>query len=262
LAIGFDSDRWSGISLITHAGTPNRAVISFLLRVERDEREIVIAVKDTGIGISADKREGIFELFSQVDSSLERSKGGLGIGLHLAKRLVEMHGGRIEVTSEGLNRGSTFTVRLPAAEAAATIAPRPSSEAALAAPSPLRVLVVDDNRDGAEMLAAVLEMDRHVVALTFDGPSAITTAETFQPDVILLDIGLPHMNGFDVCRHIRQTPWGKRMKLVALTGWGQDSDRARSAEAGFDAHLVKPVDHKALSQLLRSTERVQLEDRL
>jgi CheY-like chemotaxis protein/two-component sensor histidine kinase len=228
------------------------------LSVARADHEALISVKDSGIGISVDKLSSIFGLFSQVDASFERSQGGLGIGLHLAKRLVEMHGGHIAVSSEGLNRGSTFTVHLPALEAPATIAPSApiaAPEASTTSASPLRVLVVDDNRDAAEMLAAVLEMDRHVVELAYDGPSAIAEAEAFRPDMVLLDIGLPLMNGFDVCQQIRRTEWGKRMKLVALTGWGQESDRARSAAAGFDAHLVKPVDHRALAEVIDSTAR-------
>ena len=221
--------------------------------VERDGDQVRIFVKDTGIGIPKDKLGSIFELFSQVDESLERSHGGLGIGLHLAKRLVEMHGGEISVTSAGPNQGSTFVVRLPALEASTATAASSRSRDAVATAAPLRVLVVDDNRDGAEMLAALLEIDKHVVELAFDGPSALSAAEAFKPDMVLLDIGLPVMNGFDVCQQIRRHEWGQRMNVVALTGWGQESDKARSAAAGFDAHLVKPVSQEALLRVLAST---------
>jgi CheY-like chemotaxis protein len=221
--------------------------------VERDDGQVLIFVKDTGIGIPKDKLGSIFELFSQVDESLERSQGGLGIGLHLAKRLVEMHGGEISVTSAGPNQGSTFVVRLPAVDASAATAASDRSGDAPGTAASLRVLVVDDNRDGAEMLAALLEIDGHVVELAFDGPSALAAAEAFKPDMVLLDIGLPVMNGFDVCQQIRRHEWGQRMNMVALTGWGQESDRARSAAAGFDAHLVKPVDQEALLRVLAST---------
>ncbi|MEO6025891.1 MAG: response regulator, partial [Candidatus Binatia bacterium] len=190
-------------------------------------------------------------MFSQVDRSLERAQGGLGIGLTLVKRIVELHAGSITVASAGLGKGSEFVVRLPvllaAPEGAARSAPTPLTQ-----PSSLRILVIDDNRDAAESLAMLLEMAGNVTATAFDGLVAVELAADFRPDVMLLDIGLPGLNGYEVARAIRAQPWGETIKLVALTGWGQDEDRHKSRAAGIDAHLVKPVDFDALQRLLAS----------
>ena len=222
------------------------------LSADREGQEVVVGITDTGIGIPQDQLESIFTMFSQVDSSLERSRGGLGIGLHLARRLAEMHGGRIDATSAGPGRGSTFTLRLPVIETTTEVTPGGQGQEGAADPLPLRILVVEDNIDGAEMLAVLLETNKHVVKLAHDGPGALAVAESFRPDVVLLDIGLPLMNGFDVCRAIRLSTWAKDVVIVALTGWGQDSDQARSRAAGFDHHLVKPVVHEALLNLLKA----------
>ena len=226
------------------------------LDVSRAGSDTVIRVRDDGIGIAAEDLPGLFEMFVQVDTSLERSRDGLGIGLTLVKTLVELHGGSIEARSDGPGRGSEFIVRLPAA---ATPREAPSVQAEAPAPVsvPRRVLVVDDNVDAAESLAMVLRFAGHDTRQAHDGVQAVKVAEQFRADVVLLDIGLPIMNGYEVCRRVRQEPWGRSMLLVALTGWGQEEDREQSRDAGFDVHMVKPVDHEALLDVIaRSTNRV------
>ncbi len=210
----------------------------------------MIRVRDTGIGIAADHLPRILDLFMQVDTSLERSVSGLGIGLTLVKTLVEMHGGIVEASSAGLGQGSEFLVRLP------ILADHPislSREPAVAKPAVTtgrRILIVDDNRDSAESLALLVELSGNQTQTAHDGLKAMEAAATFLPDAILLDIGLPELNGYEVCRRIRGQPWGERMVLIALTGWGQDEHRQKSTDAGFDSHLVKPVDHDTLLKRL------------
>ena len=221
------------------------------LDVTEAHGQAVIRVRDTGVGIAAEHLPRLFEMFAQVDTSLERSRDGLGIGLTLVKTLAEMHGGSVEARSAGLGRGSEFTIRLP-------IAPDSTSAAAPApveAPTPAvsrRVLIVDDSDDGAESLAMLLQFAGHQTWKAHDGVSCVRAAEQIRPDVVLLDIGLPRMNGYDACREIRKTAWGKNMVLIALTGWGQEEDRLQSRNAGFDVHMVKPVDHDALLTFLAS----------
>jgi len=220
---------------------------------ERLDGNAVVRVRDTGIGIPRDRLVNIFDMFSQVDRSLERSQRGLGIGLHLVKRLVAMHGGEVTAQSAGLGSGSEIVVKLPLVIEAvpADTAPAPASPDLTQIPA-RRILVVDDNVDAAESLAMLLEVCGHHTHMAHDGPAAIETAETVRPDVILLDIGLPKMNGFEACRQIRQRPWAKDVVIIALTGWGQDVDRRRSQESGFDHHIVKPVEHAALVKLLEA----------
>jgi signal transduction histidine kinase len=219
------------------------------IAVERQGGYAAISVKDSGIGIAPDKIESIFEMFQQVDQSLERTRGGLGIGLTIVKRLVELHGGQISVRSEGPGRGSEFIVRLPVLLESAALAPS-TAKASEVATAPRRILVTDDNRDAAKSLALLLQYNGHEVETAHDGRQAIAKAEVWRPDVMLLDLGMPEMNGYDVCRSIRRTPWGKGIRIVALTGWGQEQDRRNTREAGFDAHLVKPVDLSALKNVL------------
>jgi PAS domain S-box-containing protein len=209
---------------------------------------VVIRVRDTGIGIAAEQIAQIFDLFMQVDTSLERVGGGLGIGLTLVRTLVGMHGGTVEVRSEGPGCGSEFVVRLPRVDALPAAAPRSGDRSA--ARVPRRILVVDDNRDSADSLCALLRLDGHEVTAAYDGLEAVSAAAEFAPDLVLLDIGLPKLNGFEAARRIRQQRGESCPVLVALTGWGQDSDRKTSREAGFDAHLVKPVDESALTNLI------------
>jgi signal transduction histidine kinase len=223
------------------------------LAVEREGAQVAIRVRDTGVGIAAEHLAGIFEMFTQVESSLERSRSGLGIGLTLVKTLVEMHGGTVEAHSEGVGRGSEFVVRLPVlldvSEALSPVAP-PQLEGAPVVRR--RVLIVDDNKDAAEWLATLLGLSGHETHVAFDGLEAIKAAERLLPDAVLLDIGLPRVDGYEVCRRIRQQPWGRDLVIVALTGWGQEEDRQKSRAAGFNTHLVKPVDDELLLSLLAS----------
>ncbi len=228
------------------------------LTAERQGGDAVISVRDAGIGLPADMLTRIFEIFVQVDRSLSRSRGGLGIGLTLVKKIVEMHDGTVTAFSDGAGRGSEFVVRLPARSADTTASGASGSSRPAAASA--RVLVVDDNEDSAASLAMLLEMVGHEVRTAHDGEEALAAAEDFRPDVAFLDIGLPRMNGHEVAERIRRQPWGKDMTLIALTGWGQDSDRLRSKEAGFDRHLVKPVDPTVLLELLGSNTREDLEE--
>ena len=217
---------------------------------ERDGNEAVITVADTGIGIPAANLASIFEMFTQIDGSLERARGGLGIGLTLVKRLVEMHGGAIEAKSAGAGKGSEFVVRLPVMIESAKAAPaaRIAHE-----PAPTyRILVVDDNKDAATSLSTLLQITGHETATAFDGPTALEAMERHRPDVVLLDIGLPGLTGYEVCRRARAQPWGGDITFIALTGWGQEEDRRRTQEAGFDSHLVKPVEFAALVAQLNS----------
>lgn len=221
------------------------------LRAERQGSEVVVSVEDAGIGIEPALLPSIFDMFTQVDRSPDRSQDGLGIGLTLVKTLVEMHGGRVEAHSAGLGRGSRFVVRLPILIDAPAPSVGPQLAAAAARPR-RRILVVDDNRDSAESLALLLQMRGDETQTAFDGLEAVATAATFQPDVVLLDLGLPKLNGYGACAQMRQQAAGRNLVVVALTGWGQDEDRQKSAEAGFDAHMVKPVNHAALDRLLVS----------
>jgi CheY-like chemotaxis protein len=212
---------------------------------------VVVTVSDTGIGIPADKLPTLFEMFSQVEESLSRSQGGLGIGLYLVKRLVAMHGGSIAAHSEGPGKGSTFAVRLPIVfEQRQSL--KKGGDGGVTPTSKLRILVVDDNRDAAASVATLLTMIGNQVRTAHDGEEAVAAAGEFLPQVVLLDIGLPKLNGYDAARRIRQAPWGASMILFAVTGWGQEDDRRKSQEAGFDHHLVKPVDPQALMKLLAS----------
>lgn len=208
-----------------------------------------IRVRDTGIGLAPDQLEKIFDLFTQVDTSLERSVSGLGIGLPLVKSLVEKHGGHVTAASAGLGLGSEFTVTLPASEDVVTTASL-STPAALPISDPLRVLIVDDNKDAAEMLMTLLQLSGHDVHAVHDGEAAVQAAASLTPDVILLDIGLPKLNGYEAAKRIRAQQGQHKMVIIALTGWGQDADRRRSAESGFDAHWVKPVDDAKLDRFL------------
>ena len=211
--------------------------------------EAVVSVTDNGIGIPTSMLQQVFEMFTQVESNLERSQGGLGIGLSIVQRLVQMHSGSIEARSDGPGSGSEFVVRLPVA--LSLVGNQPVDEANLTRPTTgSRILVADDNVDSAEILAMLLALQGYDAKTTHDGAAALDMAATFRPDVILLDIGMPKLNGYEVCRRIRQQPWGKSMTVIAMTGWGQEDDRRKSQVAGFDFHLVKPVDLDVLFKLL------------
>jgi len=215
------------------------------------DNQVLVTVKDNGVGIPKDKLQSIFDMFTQVYRAPEATQGGLGIGLTLVKRLVEMHGGSVEARSAGEDQGSEFLVRLPVLSEAQ----KPSASTSIAAAKPAathRILIVDDNRDNAESLALLLGITGNETYIAHDGFEAIEAAAEHRPEVVLLDIGLPKLSGHDVCRRIRTESWGKEIVVIALTGWGQEEDRRKSQEAGFDGHLVKPVDYDELLELLSS----------
>jgi signal transduction histidine kinase/CheY-like chemotaxis protein len=224
------------------------------LTAERRESEVVVEVRDTGIGISRDMLPRIFDIFTQGDRSLERAQGGLGIGLSIVRGVVELHGGSVAAHSDGPGRGSKLTVRLPVLAPAREIRTAEGNREPLAAPARYRILVADDNEDSVESLALLLTLRGSEVRTARDGCEAVEAAAVFGPDIVLLDIGMPRLNGYEAARRIREQGRGERMVLIALTGWGQDEDRQRSTAAGFDFHLVKPVDFAALEQLLASLE--------
>jgi two-component system CheB/CheR fusion protein len=221
------------------------------LTLEQDGPEAVVRVRDTGVGMTADMLAAAFELFAQADRSLDRAQGGLGIGLTVARRLVEMHGGTLTAYSGGPGRGCEFVVRLPALPVGPEVPePRCAAAPARAPVRPRRVLIVDDNRDAAESMALLLQLRGHDVRTAHDGPGGLAAADAFRPEVVLLDIGLPGMDGYEVARRLRRRPAGKGTLLVAVTGYGHEDDRRRSREAGFDHHLVKPTDPAAVADLL------------
>jgi CheY-like chemotaxis protein len=213
------------------------------------DQNVSISVIDEGIGLNREDLERVFTMFSQVDSALERSEGGLGIGLALVRGLVELHGGKVSARSEGLGRGSAFTILLPGLslheEVKAAVTENP-----VGAGWKRRILVADDNEDAAESLAMLLELSGHEVRIANDGAQALRLAEEFRPDAAFLDIGMPKMNGYLVAQHLRKTPWGGRMRLIALTGWGQEDNKRQAEESGFDHHVTKPVDPDQLEALI------------
>ncbi|HEY3731086.1 MAG TPA: ATP-binding protein [Steroidobacteraceae bacterium] len=233
-------------NILTNAAKYTDADGQISVRSYADGDRAVIEVTDNGVGIAAELQPRIFDLFVQGDRSLDRSQGGLGIGLSVVKRLVEMHGGRVMAHSDGIGRGSTFQIILPMSE-------RPSVPARGAPPinqAPKRILIVDDNADAADSLAMLLQLDGHETLAVYNSVDAIEQAQSFRPDVMLLDIGLPEMNGYEVARRVRSRPELAQIRLIALTGYGQASDRARAQAAGFDAHLMKPVEPQQLTQAL------------
>jgi signal transduction histidine kinase/ActR/RegA family two-component response regulator len=246
-------------NLLNNAAKYTEPAGQIRLTAETQGSEVVVKVRDTGIGISGEMLPRVFDIFTQGDRSLERAQGGLGIGLSLVRGLVELHGGSVAAHSAGLGQGSEFTVRLPVLVPAAREIRTADGEGdddgePPAVPAHRRILVADDNADSAESLALLLTMRGSEVRTAHDGWEAVETAAAFGPDIVLLDIGMPRLNGYEAARKIRQQARGKRVVLIALTGWGQDEDRRRSTDAGFDFHLVKPVDFAALEQLLASLE--------
>ncbi|MBY0494492.1 MAG: PAS domain S-box protein [Cyanobacteria bacterium] len=216
----------------------------------REGDEAVVRVKDAGIGIHPEMLSRVFDMFRQADRTGGRSRGGLGIGLSLVKRIVEMHGGTVTARSEGLGLGSEFVVRMPAIDGPRQV--METAPVANGAPARRKILVVDDNADAAESLAALLSISGHETRMAHDGPEALQQAERFHPDIVFLDIGMPTLDGHETAKLIRRQPWGKDMVLVALTGWGQTEDRRRSKDAGFNHHLVKPADPAVVEKLLSS----------
>ena len=231
---------------------------SIVLQVCARARDVEIRVRDTGIGIPAEVLPKIFDLFTQLDQRMERPQSGLGIGLALVRRLVEMHGGSVSAHSEGAGRGSEFVICLPLMTPAVlpAVGDQLTAECQAARPQHRRILVADDNLDALESLAALLALNGHEVHRAQDGAAALQAAMRHRPEVIFLDIGMPQMDGYEVARRIRAHEWGKEILLIAVTGWGQESDRQRSFAAGFDFHLVKPVDLEKLDQLLSKVSAV------
>jgi CheY-like chemotaxis protein/two-component sensor histidine kinase len=230
--------------------TPARGAIH--LSTELEANHVAIRVRDTGIGVAPAMLPLIFDMFTQADRSLEKRQGGLGIGLTLVKSFVEMHGGTVEARSSGLGKGAEFVVRLPVRLDGAEVETSVTAADvdARLIPARQRILIVDDNEDGAETLGRLLRTMGNDVRTAADGLAAVEVAADFRPHAALLDLGLPRLNGYDAARCIREQSWGRNMLLIAMTGWGQDADRQRSREAGFDHHLVKPVDLDALERLL------------
>ena len=214
---------------------------------------VEVRVRDAGIGLDASQQAFIFDLFAQVDTSLERARGGLGIGLTLARRLVELHGGALSATSPGLGQGSEFVVRLPLHLPVEPASPSTPVRGFEALPRGLRVMVVDDNQDSADMLSLSLKMMGHEVQALYDPLLVEEAAQRFRPDLVFLDVGMPVLNGFALAERLNKIEWpdGRRPRLVALTGWGQAEDRRRSEEAGFDEHLVKPADLDTIERVCR-----------
>jgi CheY-like chemotaxis protein len=233
-------------SLLDNAGrfTDRGGQINVRLTVDHHHREALLTIRDTGIGIEATLLPRIFGVFVQGDRSLERTRGGLGLGLSVVKRLVEMHSGQVRANSGGPGQGSEFSIRLPAA-------PEPAA-LSMARPEPpdvcqtARVLVIEDSLDAAASLEMLLCMRGHAVRVAHTGTEGVAAARAWSPDVVLCDIGLPELDGYGVARELRQNPTTARVRLLALTGYGTEEDRCRSREAGFDQHLVKPVDPKML----------------
>jgi len=252
IALDADAVRLTQVfaNLLNNAAKYTPAHGKITVRAEVHEGFAIIRVIDNGIGIPPDLLPQVFEMFVRADTSLERAQGGLGIGLSLVKRLVEMHEGSVEAVSRGAGLGSEFVVRLPLAKEPATKATVTGEPRSAPAPKSQRILVVDDNEDAAATLADLLSLMGHETRTASDGLEALEVVDEFHPDVALLDIGMPKLNGYETARRLRQDRCGREILLVALSGWGQDADRVKSSNAGFDVHLVKPVDIAEIQRLL------------
>jgi signal transduction histidine kinase/ActR/RegA family two-component response regulator len=250
IALYADRDRLSQVfsNLLNNAAKYSPTDTPIELAVNCDGEKIEIEVVDSGLGLAPEQTEEIFEAFAQIDTSVDRSRGGLGIGLTLVKRIVELHGGSIAAYSEGLGRGSRFKVVLPLEPVPVAMTSEPSNDETLAHVS-CRALIVDDNHDSADTLAMMLKMLGHETHCVYDPQRAEESVQSFAPDVVFLDIGMPGRSGYDVARGLRATPAGAELTLVAVTGWGHAEDRRRTAEAGFDHHLVKPADMTAINAI-------------
>jgi CheY-like chemotaxis protein len=238
-------------NLLTNAAKYTDPGGEIQLRVAWDRQSIVFAVKDSGIGIPAEALKNIFEMFSQVKSTRDRSEGGLGIGLSLTRGLVDLHGGRIEARSAGAGFGSEFIVRLPRRDSRIMpgVGPTAVDQEQVAS---RRVLIADDNRDAAETLAMLLQIEGHEVHVVHDGRAAVSAFTEFHPEVALLDIGMPELSGYEVARRVRENVEGQTVTLIALTGWGQERDKEQALAAGFNHHFTKPVEPARISKILRT----------
>lgn len=239
-------------NLLTNAVKYTDANGNISLNVELLEQEIAISVKDDGIGLEPQSIPRVFDMFSQVKSAIDRSEGGLGIGLALVKGMIQLHGGRVEATSPGIGRGSQFTIRLPRARMMAHTAEGETSmsKTSVRAGGRRTVLVADDNRDAADTLALLLDMDGYETAVAYGGQQALDSIRQKRPDAVILDIGMPDLNGYEVARRIREEEWARNLLLLAITGWGHADDVARAKAAGFNEHLTKPVDADSVVRLL------------
>jgi CheY-like chemotaxis protein/two-component sensor histidine kinase len=257
LTLSADSVRLSQVfsNLLTNAARYSQPGSRISFEAREEGGELIVCVKDEGIGISADKLSKIFEMFVQLDGTDGQRRTGLGVGLTLVKTLVEMHGGKVEARSDGHGHGSEFIVRLPIVQASIGESVSASTSTATQT-APRRVLVVDDNVDSAESMAMILKLSGHEVALAHDGEQALQVARAFQPDVAFLDLGMPNVNGYEAARLIRKESWGERIMLVALTGWGQEEDKRRTLDAGFDLHVVKPIDFAKLDSLVSQSNQL------
>jgi CheY-like chemotaxis protein len=242
-------------NLLTNAAKYTDPEGEIRLESRIEEKTIIICVRDNGIGLAPQTLSRVFDMFTQVAPEKGRTDGGLGIGLALVRGLIDLHGGRVEAHSAGLEQGSEFLVYLPNSlmEAAPAVEkPVGGSETASA---PLRVLVADDNRDSAESLGMLLELSGHEVFLAHDGVTALALAAEKRPQAVLLDIGMPGMDGYEVAASIRAEPWGSAIKLIAITGWGQEDNKRTAQAAGFDHHLTKPMDSAVLDAILATVAR-------
>jgi CheY-like chemotaxis protein/two-component sensor histidine kinase len=253
LNLGADPVRLTQIlsNLLTNAAKYTDRGGSIRVSARREGDHVTISVRDNGIGIPPAMVPRLFQLFAQAETALNRSEGGLGVGLALVKGFVQLHGGTVEARSEGPGTGSEFIVRLPVGSEPREERSAPG-HAGASTSKRLRVLVADDNVDAAETCAMLLRLWDHEVEVAHTGRDALARAESFQPQVALIDIGMPQLNGYQVAEAIRAQPWGRRTRLVAVTGWGQDEDKQQAREAGFDHHVTKPVDPATLRPLLDS----------
>jgi CheY-like chemotaxis protein len=231
------------------------------LSVSTDEQHVLVGVRDNGVGIAPDILPYIFDLFTQAERTPDRSQGGLGIGLALVKSLIALHGGTVNASSDGLGKGSEFRISLPRLAAPSYAPGDAESSAGQQAQDALRVMVVDDNVDAAQMLAALLEVQGHAVCVEYDARGALERARRERPDVLLLDIGLPDMDGYELARCLRGQPESAGATLVALTGYGQSQDRKEAEQAGFDHYLVKPADMEQVNDVLAEAARARNLDR-
>ena len=252
LVLGVDAIRLAQVlsNLLSNAAKYTDDGGRIVLEGELVAGDLVLRVRDNGIGLSEGALQDIFEMFSQVSSALDRAEGGLGIGLALSRGLVALHGGTLVAHSEGLGQGAEFTVRLPASVVVAAPVAAPAPEGAASPRAGRFILVADDNADALQTMATLLELEGHRVETAADGEQALAKAQALQPEVAVLDIGMPGLNGYEVARRIRAQPWGARIRLIALTGWGQAEDVERARAAGFDHHVTKPVDLDALQELV------------
>jgi CheY-like chemotaxis protein len=239
-------------NLLNNAAKYTNAGGHITVAARRENGSVAVTVSDSGVGISPDALPRVFEMFTQANATDARAQSGLGIGLSIVRSLVEMHGGSVTADSEGPGRGSRFCVRLPLSTASGAAAAAPRNGPARTRAKPRRILLVDDNRDAADILRTLLQMWGSEVRVVHDGLAALETVDLFRPDVAILDLGLPGMDGYEIARRIRERPAARDCKLIALTGWGQEEERRHTEAAGFSRHLVKPASIEAIQEALEA----------